>query len=84
MYIVSRTQNHLDETTKELNALGPGRCVSIQADLETLQGVENVIAELTRQEKGLCYRKEHVHVIVNRLLIPTTSSSHTHQQRGVS
>ena len=43
---------------KELNALGPGQCIPIPADLLKLSEVERLVGELQAKEKAL-------HVLVN-------------------
>lgn len=58
VYISSRTAKECDETAKELNALGPGKCVSIVADMQKLSDVDKLVDEVSSKEKAL-------HVLVN-------------------
>ena len=58
MYISSRSAKDCAETAKELNALGPGTCVSLPADMQKLEEVERLVKELSAREKAL-------HVLVN-------------------
>lgn len=51
VYIASRDEKSLIIAAKELTALGPGVCHYIVADLATVQGVDHIVAELTRREK---------------------------------
>jgi len=58
VYISSRTAKECDETAKELNALGPGQCVSIVADMQKLSDVDKLVDGISSKEKAL-------HVLVN-------------------
>ena len=58
VYISSRTAKDCDETAKELNALGPGTCIPIPADMQKLSGVDKLVSEISSKEKVL-------HVLVN-------------------
>ncbi|KAH8082464.1 hypothetical protein BXZ70DRAFT_959263 [Cristinia sonorae] len=58
VYISARTAKACEETAKELNALGPGECVAIAADLSKLSEVERLVKEIAEKEKAL-------HVLVN-------------------
>ena len=58
VYISSRSAKDCAETEKELNGLGPGQCISIPADMQKLEQVEHLVAELSKREKAL-------HVLVN-------------------
>jgi len=58
VYISSRSPKDCEVTAKELNALGPGQCVTIPADLQKVQEVERLAKELSSKEKVL-------HVLVN-------------------
>ena len=58
MYISSRSAKDCAETEKELNALGPGTCISLPADMQKLEEVERLVKELSAREKAL-------HVLVN-------------------
>ena len=58
VYISSRTARECDETAKELNALGPGKCVAIVADMQKLSDVDKLVDEVSSKEKAL-------HVLVN-------------------
>ena len=58
VYISSRTPKDCEETAKELNALGPGKCIPIAADMQKLSDVERLVNEVSSKEKAL-------HVLVN-------------------
>lgn len=58
VYITSRTAKDCEETAKELNALRPGSCIALPADLQRESEVERLVEELTKREKAL-------HVLVN-------------------
>ena len=58
VYISSRSAKDCAATEKELNALGPGTCVAIPADMQRLEQVDHLVAELSKRETAL-------HVLVN-------------------
>ncbi|KAM5541174.1 hypothetical protein V8D89_005103 [Ganoderma adspersum] len=58
VYISARSAKDCAETEKELNALGPGTCVAIPADMQRLEQVDHLVAELSKRESAL-------HVLVN-------------------
>ncbi|KAI0642843.1 NAD-P-binding protein [Trametes meyenii] len=58
VYISSRSAQDCATTEKELNALGPGKCISLPADMQKLEEVEGLVRELSAREKAL-------HVLVN-------------------
>lgn len=58
MYITARTVKELDATAAELNALGPGTCLTVPANLAKLEDVERLAQELASKEKM-------IHVLVN-------------------
>ena len=58
VYISSRTAKDCDETAKELNALGPGKCIPIPADMQKLSDVDKLVNEISSKEKAL-------HVLIN-------------------
>ncbi|KAI0691149.1 NAD-P-binding protein [Cerioporus squamosus] len=58
VYISSRSAKDCAATEKELNALGPGKCVALPADMQKLEEVERLVKELCAREKAL-------HVLVN-------------------
>ncbi|RKP05345.1 short-chain dehydrogenase/reductase-like protein sdr [Thamnocephalis sphaerospora] len=58
VYISSRKAAVCDGVAAELNKQGPGRCFSIPADLQKLDDVKHLVAELSKREKEL-------HVLVN-------------------
>ena len=58
VYICSRSARDCDATAAELNALGPGKCISIPADLQSFEAVVNLVKTLSSKEKAL-------HVLVN-------------------
>lgn len=58
VYISSRTAKDCEETARELNSLGPGKCIPIVADMQKLSDVDKLVNELSSKEKVL-------HVLVN-------------------
>lgn len=58
VYISSRTAKECEETAKELNDLGPGKCIPIVADMQKLSDVDKLVASISSREKAL-------HVLVN-------------------
>ncbi|OBZ71535.1 Rhamnolipids biosynthesis 3-oxoacyl-[acyl-carrier-protein] reductase [Grifola frondosa] len=58
VYISSRSEKDCEATAKELNALGPGTCIPLPADMQQLEHVDRLIKELSAREKAL-------HVLVN-------------------
>ncbi|KIJ68603.1 hypothetical protein HYDPIDRAFT_173282 [Hydnomerulius pinastri MD-312] len=53
VYISSRSAKDCDETAEELNAQGPGTCVSIPADMSKFAEVERLVREFSSSEKAL-------------------------------
>jgi NAD(P)-dependent dehydrogenase (short-subunit alcohol dehydrogenase family) len=51
VYIASRDAKELDKTAKELTAIGPGSCFGIAADLQKVEGIEELVKELGKREK---------------------------------
>ena len=58
MYISARSAKACAATEKELNTLGPGRCVALPADLQRVEETERLARELGARESAL-------HVLVN-------------------
>ncbi|EIW59746.1 NAD-P-binding protein [Trametes versicolor FP-101664 SS1] len=58
VYISARSAKDCAETAGELNALGPGSCVALPADMQKLEEVDRLVKELSTREKAL-------HVLVN-------------------
>lgn len=58
VYISSRSVKDCDGTADELNALGPGQCIPIPADMQKLSEVERLVSEISKREKVL-------HILVN-------------------
>jgi len=58
VYISSRTAKECEETAKELNALGPGKCIPISADMQKLSDIDKLVNEISSKEKAL-------HVLIN-------------------
>ncbi|KAG0308548.1 hypothetical protein BGZ98_007634 [Dissophora globulifera] len=58
VYISSRSANICDQAAKELTKLGPGKCISLPADLQSLDEVKRLVSELSKHESK-------VHVLVN-------------------
>ena len=53
MYISSRSAKDCAATEKELNALGPGKCVALPADMQKLEEVDRLVKELSAKEKAI-------------------------------
>ena len=58
VYISSRSAKDCAATERELNALGPGKCFALPADMQRLEEVDRLVQELSAKEKAL-------HVLVN-------------------
>ncbi|KAI0632343.1 NAD-P-binding protein [Trametes polyzona] len=58
VYISSRSAKDCAATASELNALGPGTCIALPADMQKLEEVDRLVKELSSREKAL-------HVLVN-------------------
>ncbi|TFY77636.1 hypothetical protein EWM64_g6377 [Hericium alpestre] len=58
VYISSRSAKDCQSTADELNALGPGSCVPLPADMQKVSEVERLVDELSKREQAL-------HVLVN-------------------
>ena len=53
VYISSRKQNDCDATAERLRSTHSAECVSIPADLSTLEGIEHVVTEISKRESQL-------------------------------
>jgi len=53
VYIASRDAASLDKAAKDLTALGPGSCHALKADLQKVDDIEKLVAELSRKETKL-------------------------------
>ncbi|KAG0315667.1 hypothetical protein BGZ99_007330 [Dissophora globulifera] len=58
VYISSRSAKVCDKVAEELSKLGPGKCISVPADLQSLDEVKRLVAEISKHESK-------VHVLVN-------------------
>ncbi|KAF9103078.1 hypothetical protein BGX27_010743 [Mortierella sp. AM989] len=58
VYISARSAKVCDKVAEELTKLGPGQCISIPADLQSLDDVKKLTAEISKRESKL-------HVLVN-------------------
>ncbi|KAF8938529.1 hypothetical protein EDD21DRAFT_368769 [Dissophora ornata] len=58
VYISSRSAKVCDQVAEELTKVGPGKCISIPADLQSLDEVKRLVAEIAKHESK-------VHVLVN-------------------
>ncbi|KAF9995869.1 hypothetical protein BGZ80_007324 [Entomortierella chlamydospora] len=58
VYISSRSAKVCDQVAEELNKLGQGQCISIPADLQSLDEVKRLVAEISKRESKL-------HVLIN-------------------
>ncbi|KAI8366190.1 hypothetical protein BD560DRAFT_372198 [Blakeslea trispora] len=53
VYISSRSVKACDEVAAKLTALGPGKCHSLPADLQSVEDIKKLVAELSKREKYL-------------------------------
>jgi NAD(P)-dependent dehydrogenase (short-subunit alcohol dehydrogenase family) len=58
VYIASRRLESCQAVAEELNAIGPGQVIALQADLMTAEGTEALA-------KTLCDREDALHILVN-------------------
>ncbi|KAG2222868.1 hypothetical protein INT45_000483 [Circinella minor] len=58
VYISSRSAKACDEVVTKLNALGPGKCIAIPADLQNLDDLNKLVTELSKKES-------HLDVLIN-------------------
>ncbi|KAF9337750.1 hypothetical protein BKA57DRAFT_495038 [Linnemannia elongata] len=58
VYISSRSAKVCDKVAEELSKIGPGQCISIPADLQSLDEVKRLTAEINKRESKL-------HVLIN-------------------
>ncbi|KAI9307473.1 hypothetical protein BJ944DRAFT_153370, partial [Cunninghamella echinulata] len=58
VYISSRTASVCDEVAKELSAKGPGKCISLPADLSKYDECQRVVQEFSKHE-------DHLDVLIN-------------------
>ncbi|KAI7870128.1 hypothetical protein BDF14DRAFT_144709 [Spinellus fusiger] len=58
VYISSRSVKACEEVSAKLSAMGPGQCISLPADLQNMEDVTSLVAELIKREK-------HLDVLVN-------------------
>lgn len=52
VYISSRSAGVCDKVAAELTKLGPGECISLPADLQSLEEVQRLVAEITKRESS--------------------------------
>ncbi|CAO3615088.1 unnamed protein product [Mucor fragilis] len=58
VYISSRSAKACDEVAAKLTALGPGQCIALPADLQNVEDIKKLVAELSKRET-------HLDVLVN-------------------
>ncbi|KAI8149751.1 hypothetical protein BJV82DRAFT_589151 [Fennellomyces sp. T-0311] len=58
VYITSRSADACEQVAKSLSATGPGQCIPIPADLQKLEEVQRLVAEIAKRET-------HLDVLVN-------------------
>ncbi|CAO0794092.1 unnamed protein product [Mucor circinelloides] len=58
VYISSRSAKACDEVAAKLTALGPGKCIALPADLQNVEDIKKLVAELSKRET-------HLDVLVN-------------------
>jgi len=52
VYISSRSADVCDKVAQDLTKLGPGQCISLPADLQSMDEVNRLVAELTKRESS--------------------------------
>lgn len=55
VYISSRSASVCDKVAEELSKLGPGQCISLPADLQSIEEVNRLVAELTKRESSMFF-----------------------------
>ena len=55
VYISSRSAKVCDKVAEELTKVGPGQCISIPADLQSLDEVKRLTAEIQKREPSKLY-----------------------------
>ncbi|KAI7898847.1 uncharacterized protein BX663DRAFT_523050 [Cokeromyces recurvatus] len=58
VYISSRSANVCNEVAAKLTALGPGQCIAIPADLQSVDDIKKLVNELSKHEN-------HLDILVN-------------------
>ncbi|KAL7750752.1 hypothetical protein RI367_003709 [Sorochytrium milnesiophthora] len=58
VYISARSKDVCDKVAAELTKRGPGKCISLPADLQSMDDVKKLVSDLSSREKKL-------HVLVN-------------------
>ncbi|KAG2223794.1 hypothetical protein INT45_001928 [Circinella minor] len=58
VYITSRKASVCDQVAQTLTKRGPGQCISLPADLQSLDEIKRLVAELSKRE-------DHLDVLVN-------------------
>ncbi|RCH78073.1 hypothetical protein CU098_005184, partial [Rhizopus stolonifer] len=58
VYISSRSAKACDEVAAKLTALGPGKCIALPADLQSVEDIKKLVAELSKRE-------DHLDVLIN-------------------
>ncbi|KAG1057246.1 hypothetical protein G6F55_010606 [Rhizopus delemar] len=58
VYISSRTTKACDEVAAKLTALGPGKCIALPADLQSVEEVNRLVVELSKHE-------DHLDILIN-------------------
>ena len=53
VYVSSRSAKDCDKTASELTALGPGTCISLPANLQSVQEIQRLVSELKSREQVL-------------------------------
>ncbi|KAG2234523.1 hypothetical protein BDF21DRAFT_437589 [Thamnidium elegans] len=53
VYISSRSVQACDEVAAKLSALGPGKCIALPADLQSVDDIKKLVAELSKRESRL-------------------------------
>ncbi|KAJ1920144.1 hypothetical protein H4219_001517 [Mycoemilia scoparia] len=76
VYIVSRNKGACDQAARALNELGPGRCISLSADLQDYNQVKSVAEQLEEREP------EGIDILVNNSGANWASSLEEYPDKG--
>ncbi|KAL1688329.1 hypothetical protein GGG16DRAFT_127320 [Schizophyllum commune] len=75
VYVSSRSAKDCDKTASELTALGPGTCISLPANLQSVQEIQRLVSELKSREQVL-------DVLINNAGAAWGESVDTHSDDG--
>ncbi|KAI5898368.1 NAD(P)-binding protein [Schizophyllum commune H4-8] len=75
VYVSSRSAKDCNKTASELTALGPGTCISLPANLQSVQEIQRLVSELKSREQVL-------DVLINNAGAAWGESVDTHSDDG--